>query len=156
MDTSEQYIKMCEKVVGVQHEWEPRAGDWAFYYDVCGFSNVHCITSAMLSPYCEDEHILFNDVMGNTKQWHESGEFDGLTGVYVWLPRQDQLQEMMPQKGMVAQYIRLHQLCWDMDSGDSFLSNVTWEQLWLCVVMHEKYNKVWNGEDWVDAKEKEA
>jgi hypothetical protein len=25
----------------------------------------------------------------------------------------------------------------------------SWEQLWLAFVMKEKYNKVWNGEDWV-------
>jgi len=24
----------------------------------------------------------------------------------------------------------------------------SFEQLWLAYIMHEKYNKVWNGEDW--------
>jgi hypothetical protein len=25
----------------------------------------------------------------------------------------------------------------------------TFEQYWLCIVMKEKYNKVWNGNDWI-------
>jgi len=27
---------------------------------------------------------------------------------------------------------------------------MSWEQLWLALVMKEKYGKVWNGEDWIN------
>ena len=67
----------------------------------------------------------------------------------VWLPRQDQLQEMVggydagfvdwarwldntyPHKGFPKQ--RFH----------------SFEQLWLAFVLKELYSKIWNGEEWV-------
>ena len=75
----------------------------------------------------------------------------------IWLPRQDQLQEILPEfiakAGFVApvasHFADFAVACandpryWNLD---------TFEQLWLAFVMHEmheKYRKVWDGEKWI-------
>jgi hypothetical protein len=73
----------------------------------------------------------------------------------IWLPRQDQLQAMIPG----YTFIDLVQCIWDEfaeydGDGSIFatpedLKNITsMEQLWLAFVEHELYQKTWNGEDW--------
>ena len=71
-------------------------------------------------------------------------------GRQVWLPRQDQIQEML-------QPIKLYELLdicgdamgimWEVvcEYADSF------EQLWLAFYMHEKHSKIWSSkeEKWV-------
>ncbi len=79
----------------------------------------------------------------------------GLQTLYnaIWLPRQDQLQEMggqpystfAKQLGLLAVF--------DDYSGPF----KTYEQLWLAFVMKGKYGKVWDSEkeDWVKEKDDE-
>ncbi len=71
-----------------------------------------------------------------------------------WLPRQDQLQEMVWREN--AQHTLL-----DFYNGAGGLFNegqkywlqfISMEQLWLAFVMKEKYNKVWNGKEWIKSK----
>jgi hypothetical protein len=65
----------------------------------------------------------------------------------TWLPRQDQLQEIYSKD--------LYSLLHDFDrwiewgNQDSMQCD-SMEQLWLAFVMKEKYNKVWNGTDWIN------
>jgi len=70
--------------------------------------------------------------------------------VIVWLPRQDQLQEMIyssPDMEEVVKFaIKVHQN--DVNT-EYYLNSGSLEQLWLKYVMKEKFNKTWNGEDWV-------
>jgi len=96
-----------------------------------------------------------------------------------WLPRQDQLQDMidlvkpmhtrdgmylLDREGCLITHDREH-LHWVMndfvDNGiHDFTGEMTdyakqftsMEQLWLACVMKENYNKEWNGEDWVIIK----
>ena len=63
----------------------------------------------------------------------------------IWLPRQDQLQEMMNLKfPNLMNY-----------SHDRYYSNLrcysfhrSFEQFWLAFVMKERYSKTWNGKKW--------
>jgi len=75
------------------------------------------------------------------------------------LERQDQLQKMIPDHS----FLNLVHWVWyefAISDGDGsvfatpkYLRNIaSMEQLWLAFVMKEKYNKVWNGEDWIEAK----
>jgi len=136
MDTSEQYIKMCEKAEEIQElrpieppfdKWE--AGD--FYVADCP-----------LGP-CVSVH-------------NDAGSY-GLGKFTTWLPRQDQLQEMRPNKISLA-FADLHFAILD-GFYDGYIDKngfgygtpyETDEQLWLAFVMKERYNKVWNGEDWIE------
>ena len=64
----------------------------------------------------------------------------------VWLPRQDQLQEMV--KPEVTDWVKTRNLN-DWLLVNKELVNWSMEQLWLAFVMKEKHDKVWNGR-WVD------
>ena len=128
MDTSETYIKMCEKAEEIQAIWRDKEGDY---------------------------YIAFWDSKARISHEDDEGAYKGLPPKSnIWLPRQDQLQEMI---GFTHKEKRLH----------SFIRFVEWgygssvfakqpeeifesmEQLWLAFAMKEKYSKVWDGEDWV-------
>ena len=69
---------------------------------------------------------------------------------FIWLPRQDQLQEMVG--GWTLELLdRFHHFCmWDdqFEETREKMTPISMEQLWLAFVMEEKFNKVWNGEKW--------
>ncbi len=126
MDTSETYIKMCEKaeiqadkpIPSIQVVDEKLVDDWKMVYF--------------------DEGYLI-DNMGN---WWADTRPDT-----TWLPRQDQLQEMIPTTmsstqlnfKMISELNHFYDY-WDTNGIPNHLT--TWEQLWLAFVMKEKYNKV--------------
>ncbi len=126
MDTSPQYIRMCEKATEIQEIVKPhttvsgafRDGDW-----------VYCHTA-----YCLNDIRLAN-----------ASRTD-----FIWLPRQDQLQEMCKEKDIGMLLVDFFR--WFEDEEYIWALNNTMEQLWLAYVMHEKYRKVWNGEDWEEIK----
>jgi len=130
MDTSETYIKRCEKATEIQLQWSlmyRKLGDY-WWAEVESPTNARSI-NAILTEY---PYITKN----------------------VWLPRQDQLQEMVPTKiagtkpnlKMISEFTHFFDY-WDTVGIPVILT--TWEQLWLAFVMKEKYNKAWNGEDWI-------
>ena len=80
----------------------------------------------------------------------------------IWLPRQDQLQEMIEDETLFPAHRRAtlivnwlqNEQWFDKDGNSHWKHQINYdsmEQLWLAFVMKEKYNKVWNGEDWISA-----
>jgi len=70
----------------------------------------------------------------------------------VWLPRQDQLENIIFEyliKGN-NMYSIFSLLLDFVDYANRLTELDSMEQLWLAFVMKEKYNKNWNGEDWVE------
>jgi len=151
MDTSETYIKMCEKAVEIQ-EGHIQLGD---YFAIIGsdegdldgvnlFHDGKCV-KRVVEPYdsldVQDAILAFG-------------------GKYIWLPRQDQLQEMVTGKGVLSgdwldvldhfvmdegglfDFFDAHRI----DETYNYVKSM--EQLWLAFVMKEKYKKVWDGEEW--------
>lgn len=128
MDTSEVYVKMCEKATEIQDWHQDNIQDADFIKDNLGM------------VYAADESCL-------------AGDIDN----YIWLPRQDQLQEMMQPCGYVELIRDFSDFCFRQsyhcsDEGThnpavAYLDSM--EQLWLAFVMKEKFGKVWNGEDWI-------
>ncbi|MCD6295929.1 MAG: hypothetical protein J7M30_02120 [Deltaproteobacteria bacterium] len=135
MDTSKEYIKMCEKAVEIRGLWEQRIGD--FFFDA---------------------------ITGIRVQW-ESGDmrFASIptSESAVWLPRQDQLQEMVwenivendPLRGECVKSQKPELLSnnfnkYVMKDGDRPRLE-SMEQLWLAFVMKELYSKTWNGKEWM-------
>jgi len=155
MDASETYRHMCIEAKEIQKLWEPREGDFAYYNDCGHFDNIHCISGAMLSEH-SDEHELFTEVLGNTNRWLTTGKFDCLTGVYTWLPRQDQLQEMIKIQSETAWGLQIrfyNWVNWYIDAQHPIMAiDGSMEQLWLGFVMYQKYHKIWTGKDWKGAK----
>lgn len=96
--------------------------------------------------------------MGGDKSFF--GYHEKLNGM-VWLPRQDQLQDMLDLNGasFPLQEIerRFHKHCNNNEDcdGNYMLQAVyclnSMEQLWLAFVMHEKYGLNWSSErkEWI-------
>jgi hypothetical protein len=134
MDTSVEYIKMCEKAEEIQSLRWPDffAGDW--------FISFHGYPMVIGSVLPADEDL------------HRRGE--------IWLPRQDQLQKLLSKVKSVYQN-SLPERVWTLQSAFNKFTHelytheecdnwTSMEQLWLAFVMSEKYNKVWNGNEWID------
>jgi len=71
----------------------------------------------------------------------------------IWLPRQDQLQEMARENLDYTETIwGLHSAFFYKTKREEqyYSQNFTsMEQLWLAFVMKERYSKIWNGEEWI-------
>ena len=124
MDTSPEYVKMCD-CPGIQ-------GQRANYTD---YIDGDCVYDGSLG--CLGYHCDACDA--------EAGVPLDIT--CIWLPRQDQLQEMVgggvrKMADMVYWWVECV-----TDLGD--LEPTSMEQLWLALVMHHKHNKTWTGETWV-------
>ena len=72
------------------------------------------------------------------------------TNLCIWLPRQDQLQDMVNKDiwslfdaftGFVV-----------YGKADYLAQFTSMEQLWLAFCLKELYNKVWDGTDWIKAE----
>ena len=64
----------------------------------------------------------------------------------IWLPRQDQLQDMLNHHPFSWDYFdkECARMSWIPTKGVS----TTKEQAGLMVVMFQSYNKTWNGKEW--------
>ena len=112
-------------------------------------------TSENYIKMCWKAQEIQNTLPRNTDEAGES-YIDGTTYILkysaeyktiVWLPRQDQLQEMI---GSIPGNYKL-----EPNSGYwAWAFAKTWEQLWLAFVMKEKFNKTWNDEkqEWIKEK----
>jgi len=122
MDTSEQYIKMCD-CPEIQNGHKPEFGDYFRLID-----GVVICESGDLSIKYECDY-------GSNP---------------IWLPRQDQLQEMMKYGFKHELDINLARYfhAWLINKPNQ-ITDASMEQLWLAFYMHEKHGKIWNGEKWV-------
>jgi len=130
MDTTPKYIKMCEMAGEIQKRWGKEHGDT--YYVLC-------------TRYNETDSYI--DKFSNSSyEMHKVGK-RGSTDKCVFLPRQDQLQEMVNQNTNYT--IALNGFGLIIKNREFILidKQFSWEQLWLAFVMHEKFNRVWNEEE---------
>lgn len=131
MDTSKEYIKMCEKTEEIQRERQWQEDQW---------KEGDCFTTStgIIGFHCEGCAIEYGQRDDN-----------------IWLPRQDQLQEMVHILTPTdLNYLVSKDNLFDGDFCGGrwidayYLKFTSLEQLWLAFVMKEKYNKIWNGEIW--------
>jgi hypothetical protein len=92
-------------------------------------------------------------------KWVTIDKTNEVVKYYIWLPTQEQLQEIL-QKGREWVYYGSYPLSqfsgWILTSGGANkfyyhqyknkFKSIT--ELWLAFVMHEKYQKSWDGENW--------
>jgi hypothetical protein len=136
MDFTENYIKMCEKATEVQKQ-----------NPLIDTPNLNCSS-------------VVNGVTVVCGTWIARVE-DGRWQNGVWLPRQDQLQEMVinhryvmaiPINAVIALLDYFQDWVLNKCDGLDWSYSATYlsmEQLWLAFAMREIYNKTWNGEDWI-------
>lgn len=142
MDVSPEYVEMCEKAEEIQKGWKPTEWDYVF-----GERDKERQT-LVLSGYCtdggfygaelEEEHRGIRDIVG--------------VNFPIWLPRQDQLQEMIHDyKFSKRQFSGSHGLLRDFAywvEEESKLPCASMEQLWLAFVMLTLYHKKWYNGEW--------
>ena len=139
MDTSVQYIKMCEKAEEIQKAWKPHKFD---DYIQLGY---HDKPVKIIGGICVGDYFIGAKDCGE-----------------VWLPTQEQLQEIIIPT-LKSRYNKYHDLE-KMERIANWIVRIFWgftehngreihsnniTELWLAFVMHEKYNKIWTGEKWV-------
>ena len=142
MDCSVDYIKMCEKAEKIQKSISDLKdgdfiADWRFK---------------------KDEVIVYHPLIHDAG-FGEEGPDDEFTW---WLPRQDQLQEIIQAQvkchGKDELYWKINWF-WEFVQATCFTHGENYghlteqaypsmEQLWLAFVMKEKYKKVWDGKEW--------
>jgi len=119
------YIAMCLRATQIQEIWKPEAGD--FVWDNAG--SVYPLSA------------------NNVKYYHKDKE--RINKFLNWMPRQDQLQDMVKPEPECA-FNHVGQLVRWIDKNVSYACSVmTMEQLWLTFVMSKNYDKKWEGEKWV-------
>lgn len=127
MDTSKEYILMCEKAEEIRKGWKTQAFD--IYQDA----------GKTIRVIAEDYGCEFRGEDIDSYGWERD---------VLWLPRQDQLQEMVKSEPYFAwNYIGMLGR-WASKNITYSASLNSMEQLWLAFVMKENYNKIWNGENW--------
>lgn len=147
MDFSSEYIKMCEKAVEIQKLHKIEVGNFVIWT----FSREDgvLVIGGSEGDLCLEGHYRLPDDFENE---------------HIWLPRQDQLQEMIGdfkfcfnemsrRHGTYSEFAKdflFEEYIGENDTsskdGDEWAKS--YEQLWLMIVMKIKYNKTWNGEDW--------
>jgi hypothetical protein len=134
MDTTPKYILMCEKAEEVQKAWQLTEGDCVAY------------PPDKIEAKGHFEWFNYNDA--------DAWETEELKKEHsaTWLPRQDQLQEMLGGWDWACVFLRKRLVDKEFPT-DWPVSSM--EQLWLAFVMQEKYQKHWDQakEEWVIEKQ---
>lgn len=152
MDRTELYIKMAD-CPEIQENWGPSHGDYYYGND--------SISEPDFPEYLTDKQFyrvhLLVDFDSEGGWFHLEPEHIDKSR-HTWLPRQDQLQEMVKDGNHMhllaykfALYFHgnLDPLYQDLGVDNYTVdSDNSMEQMWLAFVMKERYSKTWDGERW--------
>jgi len=144
MDTTDQYIKMCEKATEIKGVWDIKCGDYVVV-DKYKDRRLALITERTSQDFAI---VAFPYASPPNRDMHRIENM-------IPLPRQDQLQEM--REGLEINshvpYKQLLSVCeWLCQQGLPPLRPMSMEMIWLAFVMHTKYNKAWDGENWISSE----
>ena len=136
MDFTTTNIVMCKEAKGIQEQWQPQRGDFAFW-------------EASIE---EPEPVLIYDVDGELLKviTLRHGTYHILTkDDLIWLPRQDQLLEMCHEtcKWVPIPYLEWLHIIPKPEDNEAFAQFKTYEQLWLALLMWTKEGKVWDAQE---------
>ena len=136
MDYSKEYIKMCNSSEEIKKLGVIRYNDYEGDIFAC---------PSCLEIYKEDNGFYYKWCCDDSRD-------------YVWLPRQDQLQDIYDLSWIVfnAECIsKARQIAEYKGSlvGDNISKYCSNELAGIHVVMKENYNKEWNGEEWKGDKD---
>jgi hypothetical protein len=146
MDYEIEYIEMCDKAKEIQKEWTPKNYDCIHIFSNKGCPKYNFGDKFLYDVADEDGYEFSFYNYGSYKE--KISEFS-YKNFAIFLPRQDQLQEML--KDLYSRDLIIlnvfYKFCINDINIDKFES---FEQFWLAFVMQEKYGKVWDVEkkDW--------
>ena len=131
---TELFIKQCEQAEEIQKLRYYRRGDW-FY------------TEKHRNDVTNGFHIICDDY-----SVEECNDNWLIRAKGVWLPTQEQLQEMINWKDYDIKIYwnsAPYKFYWQQDPLEMYGANGdSMNEFWLMYVMKKKYNKIWNGDDW--------
>jgi len=144
MDTSEQYIKMCD-CPEIQEQYKRAEVDWGLWR-----------LNTRRSRGCEEPDTVMCIGYGGDSGVEGTvvtrGDNAASWSLAAWLPTQNQLQEMVATKpnGDARRPYAIYRLfhLW-ITNRACVVYDWSLEQMWLACVMHELHNKTWNGEEWI-------
>ncbi len=148
MDASNRYAMMCQRASEIQNSWRPRPCDVIIEISDLDEGISFCKPAASIVQ-------VANMYYDEQDEENYLKECDEMKEQALWLPRQDQLQRMFePDTAKI--FLLMNQVIGKkyrdyaknviVDAPELFFSM---EQLWLAYIMKEKFNKVWNEEQWV-------
>ena len=127
MDKSSHYLKMSESAKVIQKQWKPDFGD--FFVSMSSGQTSPCLS---LVSELEKKVSYLKTIKA------------------VWLPRQDQLQEMVIEKYAAPWDLAIAFSNVLMADDASYFDNFdSMEKLWLAFIMIEKRKKKWKDGEWV-------
>ena len=154
MDTSEHFIRMCD-CPEIQGGWKPKVGDYVWRkYTIFGEE-----LDRTIWPEDKRQEVVILHYQSSVEGYYHAVNAEGDERIFasaediekvtsIWLPRQDQLQEMVGdswiQRVSMLWRMLMEDCDWAIQRADSL------EQAWLMLVMHEKYGKHWTREAWVE------
>ncbi len=156
MDTSETYRKMCD-CPEIQDIFTKAVRDNEWEHQVIGVDWGESGVAGMQGHVLQREPVY--GLTWSDGQWFG---YNGKTGDHhfrqplstiasgacvIWLPRQDQLQEMADIGFVYISAKFFGMWCDDIQYDEPKFTSM--EQLWLAFVMKEKHSKTWNGQEWV-------
>jgi hypothetical protein len=130
MDTSKEYISQCD-CPEIQDLCNHEYGD---RFAVMREGSLQCLTY--------QERVRWSEELGCQPK-------------YIFLPRQDQLQEMVIiDNNTLGLLDKFHEYVTDLyykSSENDYLRILesSFEKLWLAFVMKEKFNKTWKAGKWI-------
>jgi hypothetical protein len=156
MDTSKEYILMCEKAREIQKAWDEKLVP-SFFFDYA-LDRVtiriwvpEALRKKITDPITSQRLIISIEENRPIDKWIPEGN----KAPVIWLPRQDQLQGILPW----ALASLIHGMYWFVYNREGVKTEkdlygfTSMEQLWLAFVMSEKFKKTWNGKEWIRINE---
>ncbi len=149
MDKTQTYIKKadCEEIQSIWHSKELTPDKR--HHDIRGLSR-HYSKGYEGSWVAQKNHCSGAEYITLVDYEYET-EYEKTD---IWLPRQDELQEMIDWKlyeirfdMFLAPIMSFRISGADAKSGN-YVEGLSMEQLWLAFVMWELHKKKWNGEEW--------
>lgn len=158
MDFSRQYAQMCQGALEIQEKVSEENQDYNFWYVFYEFRT--CPNEShdpyRAAPSSSDRYCPI--CKGDLEVTRETAILDSPDKVNseksVWLPRQDQLQELYRREWKPGHKLDMFYK-WFMYEAEGVGSQNSMEQLWLAYVMDKKYGKIWNRDQgWVKKESK--
>lgn len=151
MDISPKYIRMCSKAKELQEFAFIRRENLrpSFIWDEI----LKCVCIYMWFPKTLREKcgLIGESHIVSIERKNEKFVYvtEETMGKVIWLPRQDQLHDIIMDKNGNLEWYRVFDAFnnWYIERCNVTIDK-SFEQAWLCFVMETQYNKWWNGENW--------
>ena len=146
IDLSPEYIKLCSLAEEIQKSWKPK--EWDYY---CGEKNNDPWDNEEKIDCIIPDRIADSGVYGISPENFDTEGKDRFVTMF-WLPRQDQLQEMINGQYNIWIYKNKGEILWNIftaiNGKSQEFNRDSLEKCLIEIVMGENFNKTWNGNNW--------